>query len=132
MLLKNPGDAAVSPGDGRLPKLALAATLVLPIVQPVLAQEGPAVGSSRGQLLYEAHCIQCHTTQMHWRDRRVARDWRSLREQVNAWQTRIGEHWTAEDVDAVARHLNATIYHSPASSAQAGGEGGPVASSPPR
>ena len=129
MLAKDPGDAAISPGDAMLPKLALAVTLVLPIVQPVLAQEGSAVGSSRGQLLYEPHCIQCHTTQMHWRDQRVARDWQRLREQVDAWEARIGEHWTAEDVDAVARHLNATIYHYPATSEQAGREGGAVASS---
>lgn len=76
-------------------------------------------GSSRGQLLYDAHCIQCHTTQMHWRDARVARDWRSLRAQVEGWQARIGERWSEEDVNAVARHLNATIYHYPVPSEQA-------------
>jgi uncharacterized membrane protein len=63
--------------------------------------------------------LQCHTTQMHWRDARVARDWRTLREQVEGWQTRIGERWTPEDVDAVARHLNATIYRHPVPSEQA-------------
>lgn len=119
------------PGRRRLPRTVaallrpptLAAALVLPMLPPLLAQEasGAGAGTGRGQLLYEAHCIQCHTTQMHWREARVARDWRTLREQVEGWQARIGERWTAEDVDAVARHLNATIYHYPVPSEQAGG-----------
>lgn len=114
-----------------LRKVALAAALVLPPLQPVLAQEASGAGPSRGELLYDAHCIQCHTTRMHWRDARVARDWRSLREQVEGWQARIGERWTAEDVDAVARHLNATIYHYPVPREQAAGDGGGVASAAP-
>lgn len=114
------------------PKLATAAALLLPTLQPLLAQEASGAGPSRGQLLYDAHCIQCHTTQMHWREARVARDWRSLREQVDNWQARIGERWTAEDVDAVARHLNATIYHYPVPSEQAGRQGGAVASAAAR
>lgn len=110
-------------------KLALAAALVLAALQPLRAQEASGAGPSRGQLLYDAHCIQCHTTQMHWRDARVARDWRTLRAQVEAWQTRIGERWTDEDIDAVARHLNATIYHYPVPSEQAGRQGAAVESS---
>ncbi|HEY1228120.1 MAG TPA: hypothetical protein VGF26_12460 [Ramlibacter sp.] len=110
-----------------LPRIALAAALVLPTAS-VLAQEPSGPGPTRGQLLYDAHCIQCHTTQMHWREARVARDWRSLREQVERWQARIGERWTAEDVDAVARHLNATIYHYPLPSEQARRHDGAVAS----
>lgn len=106
-------------------KLA-AAVALLGIVPPLLAQEDPADGPSRGRLLYEAHCIQCHTTKMHWRDARVARDWGSLRGQVQAWQMRIGERWSADDVDAVARHLNATIYHYPVPSEHAAA-GGTVA-----
>lgn len=120
-----------TPGRRRPPRtvtallrpLTLAAALVLPALQPLLAQEASGAGAGRGQLLYEAHCIQCHTTQMHWREARVARDWRTLREQVEGWQARIGERWTAEDVDAVARHLNTTIYHYPVPSEQAGGAG---------
>ncbi|WP_427914916.1 cytochrome C [Ramlibacter sp. MMS24-I3-19] len=103
-------------GIGRAIAVSAALLLGLP---PLLAQEASGAGPSRGQLLYDAHCIQCHTTQMHWRDARVARDWSSLRKQVEAWQARIGERWTTEDVDAVARHLNATIYHYPVPSEQA-------------
>lgn len=66
---------------------------------------------SRGQLLYTTHCIECHTTQMHWRDRRQARDWDTLRTWVRHWQGESRLQWTDEDVDAVARYLNDTVYH---------------------
>lgn len=65
---------------------------------------------SRGQALYELHCIGCHGTQMHWRDRRQATDWPSLVGQVRLWQANALLNWSDEDIDAVARHLNATIY----------------------
>lgn len=98
------------------PCLALGAALVS---IAALAQPSPPPdaqmpsGSSRGQLLYEAHCIQCHATQIHWRQSRAARDWPSLRVQVENWQRRSGQQWTDEDIDAVARFLNETIYHYP-------------------
>jgi mono/diheme cytochrome c family protein len=71
----------------------------------------PARSPSRGELLYNNHCIECHTTQMHWRDRRQAFDWPSLRAQVQRWQATAGLRWTEADVTEVARHLDKTIYH---------------------
>ena len=69
--------------------------------------------AGRGQLLYETHCIECHTTQMHWRDRRVAHDFDSLKKEVRRWQSQIGLAWSEDDVAAVAQHLNTTIYRFP-------------------
>ena len=68
---------------------------------------------SRGQLLYGTHCIECHTAQMHWRARSRVRDWASLKAQVRRWQGEAGLKWTEDDIDAVARHLNETIYRLP-------------------
>lgn len=68
---------------------------------------------SRGQLLYSTHCIECHNTQVHWRARRQARDWTSLKLQVRRWQ-QVGQlGWTEADIDEVARYLNRTIYRFP-------------------
>ena len=89
-----------------LPLLALAAAL---LPQAVGAQAAPA----RGQLLYETHCIECHTRQMHWRELRLARDWHTLRAQVARWQAAAGLQWDLEDITAVARHLNDTVYRFP-------------------
>lgn len=77
---------------------------------PAVAQ---ATDPSRGELLYSNHCIECHTRQMHWRDQRLARDWGTLKAQVRRWQGVAHLGWSEEDVEAVARHLNDTIYRFP-------------------
>jgi mono/diheme cytochrome c family protein len=79
-----------------------------------LAQPAPA--STRGQLLYATHCIECHSTQMHWRDARQALDWASLKAQVRRWQGNAALGWSDADIAEVARHLNDTIYHYPQTS----------------
>jgi mono/diheme cytochrome c family protein len=69
--------------------------------------------ATRGQLLYETHCIACHTTQMHWRDGRIVSDWAGLLVQVRRWQATAKLNWRDEDIEAVARHLNDTVYKLP-------------------
>lgn len=67
----------------------------------------------RGQLLYSTHCIACHTAQVHWREKRSASDWPSLKEQVRRWQAAAQLGWTDTDIVAVARYLNETVYRLP-------------------
>jgi mono/diheme cytochrome c family protein len=74
---------------------------------------------SRGELLYATHCIECHTQQIHWRDRKLARDWPTLREQVDRWQQAARLGWSDEDVDAATRHLAEAVYGFPQPQAQA-------------
>ncbi len=71
----------------------------------LLAQSG-----SRAQVLYDTHCGHCHTQQVHWRERKLVTDWASLKSQVWRWQSNTGLGWRDDDVDAVARYLNARIY----------------------
>lgn len=70
--------------------------------------------ATRGALLYENHCAACHSEQIHWRAKRLARDWHSLRAWVRHWQGEARLDWSEEDIDAVSRHLNDTIYRFPA------------------
>jgi mono/diheme cytochrome c family protein len=88
---------------------------ILCIALAASASTAPARAAepSRGQLLYETHCIACHSTQMHWRDKRVVQDWASLLGQVGAWQARAKLDWSAADIEAVATHLNRSIYRLP-------------------
>jgi mono/diheme cytochrome c family protein len=65
---------------------------------------------SRGQLLYGTHCVECHNTQVHWRDDKLATDWVSLKLQVQRWQARALLNWSEADIVSVTRHLNDTIY----------------------
>lgn len=107
-----------------LPRLLAAlALLLLPLV-PALppAAQAPAVpppaaqppaAPARGELLYTTHCVACHTREVHWRARRVARDWSSLTAETQRWQRNLGLGWSDDDVDEVARYLNTTIYRFP-------------------
>lgn len=89
---------------------ALLLTLLGAVATQAQVQPPPA---TRGALLYENHCGTCHSEQMHWRANRRARDWDSLRALVRQWQGEARLGWSDEDIDAVAKHLNDTIYHYP-------------------
>jgi hypothetical protein len=102
----------------RRPIMRIPASLVLLLLAaPALRALGPAA-PSRGELLYSTHGIVCHPTRMHWRDQRRARDWESLKAQVRRWQGEAQLQWSEEDIEAVARHLNETIYRFPQDQAQ--------------
>ncbi len=79
-----------------------------------MGQAQSAVPASRGQLLYDNHCVACHDTQVHWRDRKVVTSWPTLVAQVRRWQAIEKLSWTDDEILQVARHLNATIYGYPA------------------
>jgi mono/diheme cytochrome c family protein len=69
--------------------------------------------ASRGELLYTTHCVACHSTQMHWRQKKLATTWDTLKAQVQRWQGVAGLEWNAAEVEEVARYLNETIYRYP-------------------
>lgn len=73
----------------------------------------PSPSPSRGQLLYSTHCSECHSSQVHWRQKKQVRDWPSLTAQVRFWQTQASLNWTEDDVMQVASYLNATYYRMP-------------------
>lgn len=87
---------------------------------PAWAQAAPAgavvVPLSRGQALYETHCIACHDAQIHWRDARRANDWDSLKREVRRWAAASAQSWSEADVVQVARYLNDTFYRYPQTS----------------
>jgi mono/diheme cytochrome c family protein len=91
-------------------RILLSALFALAVLAPAHAQ---TTAPSRGQLLYGNHCVECHTSQMHWREQRLARDFPSLKGQVRRFQGLAGLTWSDEDIEAVARHLNDTIYRFP-------------------
>jgi mono/diheme cytochrome c family protein len=67
----------------------------------------------RGRLLYETHCIACHTTQAHWRDKHIVSSWADLLYQVSRWQKNAGQDWSSEEINDVAAYLNETFYKMP-------------------
>jgi mono/diheme cytochrome c family protein len=99
---------------GRTVAALLAALLCLPLATQAQGQAQPQ-SPSRGELLYRTHCAECHTSQMHWREKKTVRDWPSLRGQVTFWQAQAQLAWGEEDITAVARYLNDTYYRLPSS-----------------
>jgi hypothetical protein len=79
----------------------------------VLGGAHAAPSEIRGELLYDTHCVTCHTTQIHWRNERLAFDWDSLKFQVRRWQGNTGLAWSEADITDVSRYLNETIYQYP-------------------
>ena len=75
---------------------------------------------SRGALLYATHCGACHDREMHWRRQRLVTDWPSLVAQVQRWQSTAQLGWSDDDVQEVARHLDATVYRLAQPTASAG------------
>ena len=74
--------------------------------------QSPAL-ASRGELLYRNHCIACHSTSVHWRERRLVTDYGSLIAQVGRWEQNTGLGWSSEEILDVVQYLNATIYRFP-------------------
>ncbi len=67
----------------------------------------------RGGLLYDTHCIACHTTEAHWRDKKLATNWKALVEQVRVWQANANLGWSENDIEATSVYLNRRYYRFP-------------------
>lgn len=78
-----------------------------------VATEPPARDPMRGELLYANHCIACHNSQVHWRQKKVVSDWSTLLSEVRRWQGVAGLGWRDEDTLDVARYLNSLYYRFP-------------------
>lgn len=91
-------------------KRRLAACLFVLLPLSALAAPPQPPAPTRGELLYTTHCIACHNSQMHWRDKRLATDWGSLQAQVRRWQGVAKLGWNEDDILEVTRHLNERIY----------------------
>ena len=66
--------------------------------------------NERGADLYENHCQECHTRDVHLRGERI-RSLEVLRAWVDAWSVHAELDWTNEDTDDVTDYLNARYYH---------------------
>lgn len=75
----------------------------------------PMRDATRGELLYTTNCITCHQTQIHWRDKKVVKDWASLKAEIRHWEGFSQLGWTNDDVAEVAQYLNTLYYHFPKS-----------------
>jgi CxxC motif-containing protein (DUF1111 family) len=80
--------------------------------EPNQAPQEPAVREvpTRGQLLYEDHCMSCHESIVHIREDRRTRSLAELRGRVMNWADFLHLHWGKEEVEDVVQHLNSYYY----------------------
>ena len=74
---------------------------------------GQAAPTPRGEQLYSVYCNGCHTTEVHWRAKKLAFDMPSLKYQVRRWQDNIALGWSEEEIALVAGYLNERYYRFP-------------------
>ena len=99
---------------GQIMKIAAAWTgAALILFTAAAVGQGSGAGRPRGELLYSTYCIGCHTTQFHWRDKKLVTDWTSLKSQVRRWQESVGLAPDEDDVVSIATYLNSLYYHFP-------------------
>jgi len=78
------------------------------------AETQPPPDATRGELLYRTHCIACHGDEVHWRDKKLVTDRKSLQSEIRRWMEVSGLRWSNEDIAEVGRYLNAAYYRSTA------------------
>ena len=64
----------------------------------------------RGRLLYENHCVVCHTSKVHRRVPQLPIDLKELRQIVSAWAKGEQLSWSEEDITDVVEYLDSTYY----------------------
>ena len=74
-------------------------------VQPVL------YNSTRGQMLYENHCLSCHESQMHIRANTKVKQLSQLSYFVLVRSSELNLQWGDEERDAVTKYLNERYYN---------------------
>jgi len=78
-----------------------------------LALVAPAAGAqdlAHGRALYETHCVRCHAERLHERGASKVRTLDDLREFVARWSRETRSSFSAQDIEDVVQHLNATHY----------------------
>ncbi|MGB8598783.1 MAG: hypothetical protein WCD07_02155 [Burkholderiales bacterium] len=65
--------------------------------------------------MHDNHCIRCHDIWMYQSERRISKDWKSLRAAVSHWQRELKLKWKEADIDDVTAYLNQLFFHFPVS-----------------
>lgn len=65
----------------------------------------------RGEMLYTNHCLSCHESIVHIREKRSAKNLDALRGAVIRWSQELELKWSSRDVEDVVLYLNLRYYH---------------------
>lgn len=90
-------------------------------VPPPQVREAPALNESqpklvtlplptRGQMLYENHCMSCHESVVFIRGTHRTQSLKALQEQVSHWAGYLRLRWGKQEVAEVVTYLNTHYY----------------------
>ena len=95
------------------PRIAFVASLLGAVAALGLLFSGGdsmAADAIRGQLLYENHCMVCHTSVVHVREQRKASSREEIQAWIFRWQKELALNWEPGEIDDVAEFLNQRYY----------------------
>lgn len=91
--------------------VVLAGICMFASLASVLAAASEEAAKSRGQLLYENHCIRCHETSVHTRNPSRVTRLDDLYQWVEKWASVQHLGWKQNDIRDVVDYLNQEYYH---------------------
>ena len=86
----------------------MARRLLLALV--LIGSGAAAQDVSRGQLLYETHCVVCHREGLHERQNSKVASYSDLRYQVERWTKETRRRFTPDEREDLIEFLDATHY----------------------
>ncbi len=84
--------------------------LFVPLTLLVLMVPQSAWTQDRGKMLYQNHCIACHESRVHIRERKKAKDYEDIEKFAARFGTIAGVEWNDADMAAVVEYLNRKYY----------------------
>ena len=104
--------------ESKLSGFGFAATMLATVVATIVIfanNETRAAGAmsgdtERGRLLYENHCMVCHTSVVHVREQRKATSRAEIQGWIWRWQEELKLQWGTPEVNDVTEHLNDRYY----------------------
>ena len=103
-------ESALFVGSLVMRPISFLAGIALALCSHMAVAQKQATAERSGELIYKTYCIGCHTTEVHWREKRLATDWASLKFQVRRWVDNTGVGLSEGEVLAVTRYLSRRYY----------------------
>lgn len=88
--------------------IKLKITLIFTFI--LLSFDSHAQEPFRGKLLYQNHCLNCHESIIHIREKNTVRTQQDLIAQVTRWANEQKLGWQNKEIKDVTRYLNITYY----------------------
>jgi hypothetical protein len=65
----------------------------------------------RGEMLYTNHCLSCHESVVHVREKRSVKNLDELRSAVTRWSQELELKWSSREIEDVVLYLNLRYYN---------------------